>query len=102
MLYSKKATKFNRKRSFYGDGWWDLTCVVCGDKFDSNQSKPNQCNPNHGFSGHMTRHSCVIFGQNTASIPPSSSLLCHALCLKNSFGPNRSEMDEIQGRSPQA
>ncbi len=43
MLYSKEATKFRRKRSFYGDGWWELTCVVCGDKFDSNQSYGKYC-----------------------------------------------------------
>lgn len=40
-MYSKEATKFVRKRSHFGDGWWLCTRVVCGDEFESNQSSLN-------------------------------------------------------------
>ena len=43
MPYTKEESKFRHERSFYGDGWWERTCVVCGDKFDTNQSYAKYC-----------------------------------------------------------
>ena len=43
MPYSKEATKFNRTRSHYGDGWLTCACDVCGDEFASNQSYAKYC-----------------------------------------------------------